>query len=151
MTIQLPHKKDRNTCVFSAVEHATSQPTVKLTSPLLERRPLPSCPHPRVEMLCLPPTESNSASSGPKTQVATLQMPALVSMDAASVENWVMGLVPANPVPDPRVVVTPLNMDHAEVICCKCGLYEDWKYIITGLWEGFDVSIRETPPCTYIF
>jgi hypothetical protein len=67
------------------------------------------------------------------------------------VENPVTGLVPANPVPDPRVVVTPLSPDRAEEILCKYGLYGDWKHIIIGLRKGFDVGIKETPPRTYIF
>ena len=76
-------------------------PTTKLKSPLLERRLFPLLPHPKVEMLCLPPVENTSASTGPKIPVATLEMPAQVSMDAPSVENPVMELVPANPVLDP--------------------------------------------------
>jgi hypothetical protein len=62
--------------------------------------------------------ESNSASTGPETRIATLQSPALVSMDAASADNQVMELVPENPAPapDPQVVVTPLNTDCAEEI-----------------------------------
>ena len=52
-------------------------------------------------MPCLPPMENIPASTGPETQAATLGMPALVSMDAAPVEDPVMELVPANPVPNP--------------------------------------------------
>lgn len=76
-------------------------------------------------MPCLPPTVSISASTGPGTQVGTLEMPALVSMDAASVENLVTELVPANPVLDPQMVVTPLSPNRAEESLCKYGLYED--------------------------
>jgi hypothetical protein len=95
--------------------------------------------------------ENISASTGPGAQVATLEMPALASMDAASAENPVMELVPANPVLDPQMVVTPLSPDQAEEILCKYGLYEDWKHVITGLREGFDVGIRDTPPCSHLF
>jgi hypothetical protein len=72
-------------------------------------------------------------------------------MDAASAGNWVMEPVPANPVLDPRIVVTPLSPDRTEEILCKYGLYENWKHIINGLWKGFDVGIGETPPHTYLF
>jgi hypothetical protein len=77
--------------------------------------------------------ENISASTGPETQIATLECPASVSMDAASVGSLVTELVPANPMPDPQIVVTPLNPDWVEEILCKYGLYNDWKHIITGL------------------
>ena len=132
------------------MEQVTSHLTAKLKSPPLEKLFL-SLPHPKVEMLCSPPMENTSASTGPGTPVATLEKPGQVSMDAPSVEDPVTELVPANPALDPQIVVTPLSPDCTDKILCKYGIYEDWKHIITGLWEGFDVGVRETPPCSYIF
>jgi hypothetical protein len=62
-------------------------------------------------------------------------------MAAASVEGLAMALAAANPNPDPRKVVTPLDPNRVEELLCKYGLISTWNHIIVGLCEGFDVGI----------
>jgi len=53
--------------------------------------------------------------------------------------------------PDPCSVFTSINPDKAEILVRTLNLHSKWKHVITGLREGFDVGIQQTPNCTIIF
>ena len=62
-------------------------------------------------------------------------------MVAASAASLATALAVADPMPDPRRVVTSLIPDRAEELLRKYGLISTWYHIIVGLREGFDVGI----------
>jgi hypothetical protein len=105
----------------------------------------------KVNMPCSHPGASNSASTGLGSHHAPSEAPVQTFMAAASVERPAMVLVAANPNPDPRKVVTPLNPNRVEELLCKYGLISTWNHIIVGLHEDFDIGIREQLSCLYIF
>jgi hypothetical protein len=94
---------------------------------------------------------SNSVSTGLGSHHASLEAPVRTFMAAASVEGPAMALAAANPNPDPRKVVTPLDPNQVEELLCAYGLISTWNYIIVGLHESFTVEIREQLSCSYIF
>jgi hypothetical protein len=71
------------------------------------QHPLP--PMEKVNMPCSHLGANNSALTGLGSHHAPLEAPVQTFMAAASVEELAMALVAANPNPDPRRVVTPLN------------------------------------------
>ena len=44
--------------------------------------------------------------------------------------------------PDPRIVVTPLDVDHVEQALRGLGILSSWAHIVEGLRHGFDVGVR---------
>ncbi|KAF7337759.1 hypothetical protein MSAN_02249700 [Mycena sanguinolenta] len=54
-------------------------------------------------------------------------------------------LVPhlAATLPDPRIVITPLDPIKVEEVLCTYNLLDDWSHIVFGLRYGFDVGVRE--------
>jgi len=102
-------------------------------------------------MPCLPLMASPFASTGLGTHHAPLGTHSPTFTAAASVVSPIMGLAAANPMPDPRQVVTPLNTDQVEALLCKYNINSTWNHIIMGLHEGFDVGIQEQLSHSYIF
>jgi hypothetical protein len=62
-----------------------------------------------------------------------------------------MVLADANLLSDPRWVVTPLIPDQMEELLYIYNIHDDWKHILIGLREGFDVGIRGSLSCLRIF
>ncbi|KIK31862.1 hypothetical protein CY34DRAFT_19492 [Suillus luteus UH-Slu-Lm8-n1] len=60
----------------------------------------------------------------------------------AAVSAMKMGMVqaPAINKPNPRIVVTPLIVDHIKELLCKYNLLDDWLHILSGIYTGFDVG-----------
>jgi hypothetical protein len=57
-------------------------------------------------------------------------------------------LADANLSSDPRRVVTPLIPERLEELLYLYDIHDDWKHILAGLREGFDVGIRGSLPCS---
>lgn len=53
--------------------------------------------------------------------------------------------------PDPRKVVTPISASKTEQLLRTYGIYDNWKHILVGLVNGFDVGIKHAPERTIIF
>jgi hypothetical protein len=92
-------------------------------------------------MPCLPPTASPFVSTGLGTHHAPLGTLAPTFMAAASAVSPDMVPAAANPMPDPRWVVTPLDANRVKALLCKYNINSTWNHIIVGLHEGFDVGI----------
>jgi hypothetical protein len=136
---------------FSAVAPDIFHSNAKRIEPQLANPQHLLPPMDRVNMPCLHPGANNSALTGLGSHHVPSEAPVQTFMAAASVEGPAMALVAANPNPDPRKVVTPLNPIQVEELLCKYGLISTWNHIIVGLREGFDVGIREQLSCSYIF
>lgn len=52
---------------------------------------------------------------------------------------------------DPRIVTTPLDADLIEVLLRNLGIEEDWKHIVHGLRNGFNVGIQDNLNQSFIF
>ena len=84
---------------------------------------------------------STSVSDGHKTPPVISEALVPTSTVAASVVSLAMVPAAANPMPDPRRVVTSLVPDRVEELLRKYGLISTWNHIIVGLHEGFNVGI----------
>lgn len=62
-------------------------------------------------------------------------------MDAASAESLCMVPVAAKLADDPRVVVTPLDHLRVEQLLRKYGIFDNWRHIVDGIHNGFNVGI----------
>jgi hypothetical protein len=105
----------------------------------------------RVNTPCLHLGANNSASTRLGSHHAPLEAPVWTFVAAASVGEPAMVLAAANPNPDPKKVVTPLDPNWVEELLCKYSLISTWNHMIVGLREGFDVGIREQLSRLYIF
>ncbi|KAG1779493.1 hypothetical protein EV702DRAFT_1195454 [Suillus placidus] len=69
----------------------------------------------------------------------------------SSAETLCMVLVAAKLVDDPRTVVTPLDHLRVEEILCKYDIFNDWRHIVDGIHNGFNVGITDSPFKTQLF
>jgi hypothetical protein len=106
---------------------------------------------PRADMPCLDQTTKYSVSLGLRTPFALSEDHVSTIMDAASAEDPPMEPRPAGCDPDPRCVVTPLDVNKTRALLCEYGLLSDWDHILHGIANGFDVGIKSPPSCTLIF
>lgn len=88
-----------------------------------------------------------SAFAGPACPLVALATHAPTSVAAVSVMKPAMVLEAADPMLDPRCVVTPLDPNRVEEILCKHSILASWSYIIDGLHEGFNVGIHKQLSC----
>jgi hypothetical protein len=72
-------------------------------------------------------------------------------MDAASVEDPLMGPSYADHTPDPRIIVTPMDSLKMKSLLYKYNLLSDWDHILSGITNGFNVGIKSPPEHTLIF
>jgi len=72
-------------------------------------------------------------------------------MDAVSAVAPPMVPGPAECVPDPRIIFTPIDPVSTEHLLLSLNIYDKWKHIITGLHEGFDMGIKHPPEHTIMF
>jgi hypothetical protein len=106
---------------------------------------------PRAGMPCLGQTTKYSVSLGPRIPFAPSEEHVSTIMDVASAEDPPMEPRPAGCDPDPRRVVTPLDVNKTRALLCKYGLLPDWDHILQGITNGFNVGIKSPPSCTLIF
>ncbi|CAL1699721.1 unnamed protein product [Somion occarium] len=52
---------------------------------------------------------------------------------------------------DPRNVTTPIQVDKVEALLQELGIAEDWRHVLEGLRNGFDVGVKDTPPRSFMF
>ncbi|KAJ3718531.1 hypothetical protein C8R42DRAFT_148112 [Lentinula raphanica] len=136
---------------FGVGTQAISQAAAKPQPLLRSVPPLPSPPAPRADMHLSTAVERFSASTGPGTQSACMEMCASTSTHAASVVPPRMERESVASLHDPRIVVTPLDPVKVERLLGVLGLDEDWADVVRGLREGFDVGVRGTLSRSYLF
>jgi len=138
-------------CAFDVALQVTYQQTAKQNQPVLVNQLPPSPPMPRAEMPLSDPMANGSVSAGPRIAHAHSVTNAETTTAAVYVEDCHMVLPNAKLATDPRSVFTPIDPNKAEILVRTLNLHNKWKHVITGLREGFDVGIRQTPNHTIIF
>ncbi|KAG1759289.1 hypothetical protein EDD22DRAFT_826635 [Suillus occidentalis] len=137
--------------VFVAEQVVICQPTV----PLIQRQPenpsLPLPPTQEASMHLPPRTESTIALTGPMDPTVPSVLIAGTPTHVASAETLPMARVAAKRVDDPRTVITPLDHLRVEELLRKYGILDNWRHIVDGIHNGFNVGIIESPPTTQLF
>ncbi|KAG2128340.1 uncharacterized protein EDB93DRAFT_1256685 [Suillus bovinus] len=126
---------------FHSSPLATCPPTVPPIQPQRENRLQPSLPTPGASMHSLPQTENITALIGPMDPSAPSVPTAEMSTPAASAEILLTVLGAARLAGDPRAVVTPLDYLQVEEILRTYGIFNDWRHIVDGIHNGFNVGV----------
>lgn len=100
---------------------------------------------------CSQPLVCATASCSPATLLVLTRTIVVIFMLVASVVPPSTVLPPAQTKPDPRLVVTPLSADGLESALASLGILEDWRHVITGLREGFNIGLEAPVTSTVLY